>query len=148
RCGAAIVEHRIWLEPGVDTVYIAWRLENDGDAWLGVTFLANARDHHGETWPPGFAPEITADGMALTVAAPGRFTLRIAGKSGHIEPGADWYENFDLPIERERGLGDRDAHRHVGDGFMKLTPGQWSGYVASLNAATDPDIAAALERRR
>ena len=148
RCGEAVVEHRIWLEPGADTVYVAWKLEGAGDAWLGVAFLANGRDHHGETWPPGFNPEISADGANLSVAAPGRFTLRIAGSAGHVEPRWDWYENFDLPVERERGLGDRDSHRHVGDGYLPLAAGKWAGYAGSLDPAAMPDLDAALDRRR
>jgi predicted glycogen debranching enzyme len=148
RCGDATVRHCIWLEPGADTVYVAWKLQGATDGWLGVAFLANGRDHHGDTWPPGFNPELSADGANLTIAVPGRFTLRIAGSGGHVEPRWDWYENFDLPVERERGLGDRDAHRHVGDGFLPLAAGRWSGYVASLGADASPDLDAALERRR
>ena len=148
RVGEAVVEERVWLEPGRDTVYCAWTLEGADEAWLGVTFLANGRDHHGETWEPGFAPEIAAAGSRLTVTLPGRFALHVAATAGHIEPRWDWYENFDLPVERERGLGDRDAHRHVGDGFMPLRTGEWSGFVGSLDPATEPDLGAALERRR
>ena len=147
RCGAATVEHRIWLEPGADAVYLAWRLDGASEAWLGVSFLANGRDHHGETWQPGFDPVIATDGTSLTIAAPGRFALRIAGSDGHIEPRGGWYENFDLPVERERGLGDRDAHRHVGDGYMKLAPGRWAGYAASLDPAASADLEAAMARR-
>jgi predicted glycogen debranching enzyme len=148
RCGEAVVEHRIWLEAGTDTVYLAWKLEGAADAWLGVSFLANGRDHHGETWPPDFNPEIAAEGTGLTATVHGRFALRIAGTGGHIEPRGDWYENFDLPVERERGLGDRDANRHVGDGFMRLTGGEWAGYAASVAPDPSPDLAAALDRRR
>ena len=147
-CGQATVEHRVWLEPGADTVYIAWRLEGADEAWLGITFLANSRDHHGDTWQPGFNPEIAAGGAAMTATLPGRFALRIAGTGGHIEPRGDWYQNFDLPVERERGLGDQDAHRHVGDGFMELSRGQWAGYVASLDAGAPADLDAALQRRQ
>ena len=148
RCGAATIEHRIWMEPGADTVYAAWRLEGADEAWLGVAFLAAGRDHHGETWEPGFTPQIAADGAVLTVTLPGRFALHIVGTAGQIEPRGDWYENFDLPVERERGLGDRDAYRHVGDGFMRLAPGRWGGYVASLDPGATADLDAALQRRR
>ena len=148
RCGDAIVEHRVWLELDADTVYLAWRLEDADDSWLGVAFLANGRDHHGETWQPGFNPEVAADGASLSVAVPGRFTLRITGSDGHIEPRPGWYENFDLPVERERGLGDRDSHRHVGDGFLSLKAGRWAGYVASLDLAASADLDAALARRQ
>ena len=147
-CGAARVEHRIWLEPGASTVYLAWRLEGEAadEAALDVTFLANGRDHHGDTWEPGFDPAIAADGASLRIAVP-RFTLRIAGTGGRIAPCRDWYGNFDLPIERERGLNDRDAHLHVGAGLLPLVPGRWAGYVASLDPAAQPDLEAALARR-
>jgi predicted glycogen debranching enzyme len=149
RCGEATVEHRIWMEPGADTVYLAWRLEGDvADASLSVSFLANGRDHHGDTWEAGFNPKITSDGQILTVAILGRFTLRIAGASGEIASRRDWYANFDLPIERERGLNDRDSHMHVGDGHLPPQPGTWAGYVASLDPSATPDLDAALDRRR
>ena len=149
RCGEALLEHRIWLEPGADTVYLAWRLEGPAtDAALAVTFLANGRDHHGETWEHGFDPELAAGGTSLTVALPGRFILSITGTGGEITPRHDWYWNFDLPVERERGLADRDIHRHVGDGCLPLVPGEWAGYVASLKPGATPDLDAALERRR
>jgi 4-alpha-glucanotransferase len=147
RCGEAVVEHRVWLEPVADIVYAAWTLEGEGDAWLGVTLLANGRDHHGETWQPGFNPDISADGADLRASVPD-FTLHIAGSAGHIEPCSDWYENFDLPVERERGLGDRDAGRHVGDGFMPLMAGKWAGYAAGVGADVSADLDAALARRR
>ena len=150
-CGGSIVEHRIWMEPGADTVYAVWRLQDDPDTpavELSVNFLANGRDHHGETWPPGFNPEIAAHGAALSVTVSGRFTLTIAGTGGAFAPRRDWCENFDLPVERERGLSDRDSHLSVGDGVLPLTPGEWAGYAASLQPIEAPDLPAALERRR
>jgi glycogen debranching enzyme len=163
RCGGRVVEHRIWMEAGADTVYAVWRLD-DPDATpaeLRVTLLANARDHHGESWPAGFTPELRAEGAALRVAVPGRFTMAIRASGGKIAPAADWYEDFDLPVERERGLPARDSHRHVGDLSLTLRPGEWAGLAAGLylesprdNVARGwgpldpPDIAAALARRR
>ena len=52
---------------------------------------------------------------------PGRFTLRIAGTGGRSQPRATGIENFDLPVERERGLDDRDSHLHVGDAELPLS---------------------------
>jgi glycogen debranching enzyme len=149
RCGETVIEHRIWLEPGADAVYLAGRLEGEAtDAALAVTFLANGRDHHGDTWEHGFDPELAAVGTGLTVTLPGRFILSVAGTGGEITPRHDWFWNFDLPVEHERGLTDRDIHRHVGDGWLPLVPGQWVGYVAGLQPGATPDLDAALARRR
>jgi glycogen debranching enzyme len=149
-CGGRIVEERIWMEPGANTVYVAWRLDGDAEdsaGALSVSFTSNNRDHHGESWLDGFHPEVTADGARLTVNLPSRFTLQIAGSGGSIEPRGDAYENFDLPAERERGLGDRDAHRHVGDGTLPLAPGRLAGYAASVEGTPSADLDAALARR-
>jgi hypothetical protein len=34
---------------------------------------------------------------------------------GSIAARNDGYRDFDLPIERERGLSDRDSHLYIGD---------------------------------
>ena len=146
------VEQRIWMEPGADTTYVAWRQtaapSRDADARLSVAILANGRDHHGETWPPGFAPEIAVEGGQLTMTVPGRFALRVAAPGGAIDPQRTWIENFDLPLERERGLSDRDHHLCIGRAEFSLGDGAWHGLVASLAGDASPDIEAALARRR
>lgn len=150
-CGGQIVEHRIWLEPGADIVYLAWRLAGDdrsGAASLSVALLANGRDHHGDTRPDLFAPEIAADGARLTVSVPNRQTLTIAATGGTIAGRREWYWDFDLPVERERGLNDRDAHLHVGDAALPLEPGRWVGLAAGLDPDISTDLDAALARRR
>jgi len=144
RCGETVVEQRIWMEPGADTVYVAWRC--DGAATLSVCLLANGRDHHGDTWPDGFRPDIATDGTTLMVTAPGRFALTVAVAGGTAEARRDWYWDFALPVERERGLGDRDAHLHVGDLSLVLEPGKWAGFAAGVGDVS-ADLDAALRRR-
>jgi predicted glycogen debranching enzyme len=146
-----LVEQRIWMEPDADTVHAAWRLEGEIEGrapHLSVALLANGRDHHGETWPPGFVPRILADGRTLTVTVADRFTLSLAASGGGITARSDWYRDFDLPIERERGLGACDSHLHVGDLDLPLAPGIWSGFTAGLDGQAAADLDAALERRR
>jgi predicted glycogen debranching enzyme len=153
--GDRTVEQRIWMEAGADTVpgrgtvYIAWRLEGEAGeaAHLSVALLANGRDHHGDTWP-GFAPQIAGDGGALTVTVADRFSLHIAATGGAVVARRDWYRDFDLPVERERGLGATDSHLHVGDLELPLAPGIWRGFAAGLVPQPTPDLDAALERRR
>ena len=62
-------------------------------------------------------------------------------------PKHDWYRNFDLPAEAERGLESTDSHLCVGEVTMPLTPGQWCGIAASLESEPSVDLAAALRRR-
>ena len=149
--GAYRIEHRIWMEPGADTTYVVWRLTAapDGAApRLSVALLANGRDHHGETWIPGFAPEIAAGSGALTMTVADRFALHIQVPGGEVTAQREWIENFDLPVERERGLPDRDHHLCIGRAEIALAPGIWRGIIASIAPDASPDIAAGLARRQ
>jgi predicted glycogen debranching enzyme len=145
------VEQRIWMEPGKHTTYVAWRLvtpAHDKEPRLALSIFANGRDHHGETWMPGFNPDIAMDGATLTVGVAGRFALRMTAPGARIEPRRDWIENFDLPAERERGLGATDHHLCVGRLELPLGDGDWHGFVASVERDASPDLTAALDRRR
>jgi len=144
------IEQRIWMEPDANTTYVAWRLVTSGsfpEPRLSVALLANGRDHHGETWIPGFTPEIAGEDDHLIVRAQDRFSLQVAAPGGTLVPQHEWIENFDLSIERERGLADRDHHLHIGRAEFALGDGGWHGLVASVERDASPDLAAALERR-
>lgn len=90
--GACRVEQRIWMEPGADTTYVAWRLlatPADLPVRLSVSLLANGRDHHGETWAGGFAPEIAVDNDTIVMTIAGRFALHVRAPGGEITPQRD-----------------------------------------------------------
>ena len=146
------IEARVWMEPGTHTTYAAWRLQPqpelpEDELSLRVTLLANNRDHHGTTAVGRFAPEIAVEGERLLLTDAGLFSLTIRAPGGTIEPRHDWYRDFALPIEAERGLDSTDNHLCVGEVALPLPPGQWRGIVASLNAEPPGDLEAALTRR-
>jgi 4-alpha-glucanotransferase len=148
RGGGACVEMRIWMEPGANTSYVAFRLEGADAAPLCVHLLANARDHHACTAVNGFEArtEIQDETLVMTVA--GQFALRVQAVGGALVAEHTWYENFDLPVERVRGLGDRDNHLCIGKATLTLRRGQWSGLVLSLQDHANADLPAALSRFR
>ncbi|HKY89560.1 MAG TPA: amylo-alpha-1,6-glucosidase [Nevskiaceae bacterium] len=147
RIGAACIESRIWMEPGRDTTYVAFRLEDaDAPARLRVTLLVNARDHHGTTQPREFQPLVAKRRDALQVDLPGPVSLHIRARHGVLEPRGDWYENFDLPVERERGLPDRDSHYCAGVATLDLVPNEWAGVVLSLDEDASPYLQEAMRR--
>ena len=114
---------------------------------MRVTLLANHRDHHGTTAVGAFAPEIAVEHERLELTDAGFFSLTIRAPDGTIVPKRDWYQDFDLPIEAERGLESTDNHLCVGEVTLPLVPGQWRGIVASLDADVPSDLDAALVRR-
>ncbi len=146
------VEARIWMEPGAHTTYAAWRLWPEAGApekgfSLRVALLANNRDHHGTTPVGGFDPELRVDGDSLVVTDAGLFSLTIRAPGGNIVAKHDWYRDFDLPMEAERGLPSNDNHLCVGEVTLPLVAGEWRGIVASLEPDPAADIATALLRR-
>jgi predicted glycogen debranching enzyme len=146
------IEARIWMEPGAHTTYAAWQLQPQADPpeqtlSLRVTLLANNRDHHATASVGSFTPGIAIEGERLLVTAAGSFSLTIAAPAGTIAAERDWYRNFELPLEAERGLDSTDNHLCVGEVTLPLVPGQWRGIVASLEAAPSAGIEAALKRR-
>ena len=184
--GDWVIEQRIWLEPGENTVYVAYKLEpprpfgipllsqgreggqttqpipsldkegrRNAPGWfdseeklatLRVRLLVNARDHHVNMVPGGFTPKVEMVGEQLQVICLDRFTLHFQATGGQFQTGWDWIENFDLPVERERGLPDRDAHLCVGHARLTLRPGHWVGITASLHDNASADVDAALRR--
>ncbi|MBV8938052.1 MAG: glycogen debranching enzyme family protein [Alphaproteobacteria bacterium] len=152
--GLIRIEARIWLEPGADTSYVAWRLLSDGGLFvrkvsLCVRLMVNDRDHHGQTTTEGFTPvlEPEAQRAGLRVGRPD-FALTLRACGGVITPARQWIENFDLKAERQRGLSDRDNHLEVGEARLDLIPGQWVGVVGALDGEPSADLQSALTRRR
>ncbi len=151
--GAGWIEQRIWMEHGANSTYVAWRFEpfdpNDHHPrTLRVNLLANARDHHGTTWPGNYDPVIEADTRHLRVLQAETFTLHVRVSNGQISPSKKWVENFDLPAELQRGLDCVDNHLCVGEAELEMTPGRWTGLVASLEASASPDLISAMGRAR
>lgn len=145
------LETRIWMEPGANTTYLAYRLEPDPFGFaqglrLNVKVLVNARDHHGDMRAGGFDPAIEVENNVLHVVHSKGLTLSVKPQSGVIEKEHYWVENFDLPIERERGLPDRDNHLCVGHAKLELRPGEWSGLIFSQYEEMSGPLEEAMDR--
>jgi predicted glycogen debranching enzyme len=148
--GLIRIEARTWLEPRANTAHVAWRLlpgseAHSGSLLLRVRLMVNDRDHHGQTAAGEIDPELEADGTGLRVRQRD-FVLSLRACGGAIAPARQWIENFDLPVERQRGLYDRDNHLQVGEARLALVSGQWVGIVGSLENDPSPDLDSALDR--
>ena len=150
-CAELRIESRVWMEHGENTTYVGWRLAADSPVpeelpRLRVKLLVNARDFHGAARPWEFNPVIEGSGTDLRVIHPNWFTLYLKARGGAISTRHEWYENFDLSAERERGLSDRDSHLCVGEAELTLHPGEWVGLVSSLNPQASVYLDEALRR--
>ena len=151
-CADAVIEKRIWMEQGGQTTYVSYRvLAGIESLRLELRALVNYRDFHGATQAGDWRMAIdrVADGVrvrAFDSAVP--FFVRGAGAT--CQAAHEWYRDFDLPVERTRGLPDREDHLHAATFNATLHADQSLTIAASLDedAARMADGDVALARRR
>jgi len=150
-CGDALLEKRIWMQPGANTTYIQYHLARGSDLFeLYSKVMVNYRDYHDTTilnaWQTGI--DEVENGLRIKVfegATP--FYLLTAG--GEVWPDLTWYEDYFLSLEEYRGQNDVvEDHIHVGVFGATLQPGERFTVVASVDPAPNLDGDAAYVERR
>jgi len=127
-----LLEQRIWMEHASDTSCVAFRLlaaPAGSPLQLQVALLVNCRDHHQVSESQALSPTITAEGATLRVGFDPACTLSIRAPGGELGADCTWIEAFELALERERGLEDRDRHLRVGWARLDLSLHRWCGLV-------------------
>ncbi|NJL35408.1 MAG: glycogen debranching protein [Leptolyngbyaceae cyanobacterium SM1_4_3] len=134
----AQLEKRIWMEPGCNTTYVKYTLSRATQP-LNLTLKAfvNYRDYHGSTQNDGWqmSVEPIAQGIQIT-AFPGATPLYLHSHT-IVTPAHEWYYGFDLAVERDRGLSDREDHLHAATFTATLSPGAVLTLVASTQSQSD-----------
>jgi glycogen debranching enzyme len=148
--GDALLEKRVFMEPGANTTYVRYRLlRARSPASLEVTLLANYRDYHGTTRGPSWTMRVEPVPDGLRVAAyDGARPYVLLGQGAQLRPAHTWYERFWLSEEQARGLEAQDDHLHVGTARAWLRPGSAVTLVCSTESAPSVDGEAAWQRRR
>ena len=148
-CGDALVEKRVWMEPGASTTYVRYAIARArGPVGLTLRVLVNYRDYHATTRAGDWRMDVTPvpDGVRVTAFNGARpFVLLAAGAQAH--PAHDWFRNVDLVREAERGLDHLDDALHAVTFEAELAPGAGLTLVASAEAAPALDGEAAWQRR-
>jgi glycogen debranching enzyme len=115
--GGAILEKRVWMQRGANTTFVEYRM-NGGQIILAIKVLVNYRDLHGTTragdWQMNVERCGTDGACGLSVTAfDGATPFYLLASANSVELAHDWYYNYDLAMERERGLGDTEDHLHA-----------------------------------
>jgi predicted glycogen debranching enzyme len=148
----ALVEKRVWMEPGANTTYVRFRLLRPGAAGpvrLELRALVNYRDFHVTTRGPGWVMAVAPleHGLRVTAYDGARpLTIQAPGAAG--EPAHDWYVGFRLSAEEARGLDALDDSLHAGTLAATLAPDRPLTVVLSAEAHPDLDGERAWARRR
>jgi glycogen debranching enzyme len=163
--GGALLEKRIWMEAGANVTYVRYGAARALEPLaFEIKALVNYRDFHGNTHAGDWRMQVEPlpDGVRV-VAFAGAVPFEVRAERGTVAPAHEWYRNYELARERERGLDDLDDNLHVATfGFnlaqdesvtisFRATPIPGSTLSPSVTPTGDPnrgDGDAALERAR
>jgi predicted glycogen debranching enzyme len=145
----ALLEKRIWMAQGANITYVQYSLlRATQPVALLLKALVNYRDHHANvrSWGWQMAVERVKQGIQVT-ATPNAVPFYLLSDRAEVLTLHDWYYNFDLAVERRRGLSDREDHLHVATFHLTLQPGEAVTIVASTEANPELDGATTLKQR-
>lgn len=140
-CANALLEKRIWMQPGANTTYVQYRLARaTGPLTLEAKTFINYRDYHSTTMMNEWQPRITAVSNGLHISMfNGATPFSLLSTRGEWRPQFDWYEDFFLSIEEYRGQNDvQEDHLYGALLRVTLQPGESVTVVAST--ATSPQL--------
>jgi predicted glycogen debranching enzyme len=148
-CADALLEKRIWMEPGANTTYVRYDVRRAAlPLAVSIKAIVNYRDHHGNTragtWQPGIDP--VPGGLRVT-AFGGATPLHLLSADATAGPQAEWYQGYWLGLDAYRGLDPEDDNFYAGRFEATLGPGDSLTLVASTEPAPDLDGSAAYDRR-
>lgn len=140
-CADALLEKRVWMQQGANTTYVRYDLVRGSRPMsLAAKVLVNYRDFHSSTHAGEWQMRIEPVRQGLRVVAfEGATPFYLLSNSAAAEPAHDWYGNFDLAVERDRGLDDREDHLHAATFRAELPPGGHVTLVVSTEPAPNLD---------
>ncbi|MEM9976122.1 MAG: amylo-alpha-1,6-glucosidase [Cyanobacteria bacterium P01_D01_bin.2] len=124
--GDGLLEKRIWMQPGENTTYVRYRLlRGNAPIDLSLRVLVNYRDYHSNTQGQNWQMETgrVPDGVYVQAFAEAVLYYILCDRNA-FQLHHDWYHDFDLTMERYRGLSDRDDHLCVASLAITLEPGE------------------------
>ena len=115
----ALLEKRVWMKQGENSTFVQFTLLRGRTAVeLGGKVLVNYRDFHGALHAADrrMCVDSVENGVRV-VAFEGATPFYLKSAQAPVEPQHEWYRNYLLPAETERGLGDSEdrlyaAHFH------------------------------------
>ena len=148
-CAEAVLEKRVWMQDGANTTFVRYELiYASAPADLEVKVLVNYRDIHETTHADGWKTSITAVPQGLRVVArQGAIPIFALSDVAKADARGEWYRNYDLVVDRERGLDDREDHLLAGVFGARLAPGGSVTFAFSTDAKPPLENRAALAAR-
>ncbi len=147
--GDARLEKRVWMSQGANTTYVQYKLvQGSSPLQMELKALVNYRDFHAIThagdWQMRVEP---VEHGVRVVAFDGAMPFYLKSAEAPCEARHDWYRDCFLPLERKRGLDDREDHLLAALFRAKLEVGKSFAIVMSTEDAVVLDAEAARMQR-
>jgi len=143
--GDAILEKRVWMLHGENTTYVQYTLLRGSQPMgLELRTLINYRDFHSNTHAGDWRMKIDAVKSGLQVTAfDGATPFYLLSANAQVEARHEWCRDYFLPLEKYRGLDDREDNLLAAIFRVTLQTNQSVSLVFSTdaNAALDGDVA-------
>ena len=154
-CADALLEKRVWMQPGENTTYIQYKLRRASQPMsLSIKAIANYRDHHSVTsadtqsWQTqSWQTQSRPRGLKIQ-AFPDATPFYLLCNKGQLRPNNKWYQHYFLTTEKARGLTHLDDNIHIASLTTTLSPNQSFVIVASTRPNPNLDEQTALSARQ
>jgi predicted glycogen debranching enzyme len=147
--GDTLLEKRVWMQHGANTTYVQYTVLQGGSPLeMELKAWVNYRDFHAAThagdWRMSIEP--VEKGVKI-VAFNGATPFYLKSAEAACEARHDWYRDCFLPLERNRGLDDREDHLFAALFRAKLEAGESFAIVLTTEETASLDAQAARTQR-
>jgi predicted glycogen debranching enzyme len=150
--GDAILEKRVWMRHGENTTYVQYTMLRGSQSMeLELRTLINYRDFHSNTHAGDWLMNIDGVKSGLRISAfDGAIPFYLLSADAKVEPRHDWARDYFLPLEKYRGLDDREDNLLAAVFRATLETNQSVSIVFSTdaNAALDGNAARTENAKR
>ena len=137
----ALLEKRVWMRHGENTTFVQYKLTRaNGAVDLEMKTFVNYRDFHGNTHAGNWRMDIHSIQNGVEVVAfDGATPFYVKSAEAKCEVRNEWYRDCLQPIERERGLDDREDHLFAAVFRAKVEAGKSVSILATTEPLTELD---------
>jgi predicted glycogen debranching enzyme len=148
--GDALLEKRVFMQAGANSTYVVYRLiRASAPLQISIKALVDYCVEHCVTAAAGWQMEIAPVARGLRITAfQGATPFFILSDQAAAEPAHEWYRNFDLSVERARGLRDHTDHLFAGTFVANIDPGKSLTLIATTEGSPALDGGAVLALRQ
>jgi predicted glycogen debranching enzyme len=150
--GDALLEKRVWMLHGENTTYVRYSMIRGSQSMeLQLRALINYRDFHSNTHAGDWRMKIDAVKSGLQITAfEGAIPFYLLSADAKVEPRHDWLRDYFLPLEKYRGLDDREDYllAAVFGAALQLNQSVTIVFSTNASAALDGDIARTQNAKR